>query len=198
MFYNINDQKNKKTTKHTMIISNKIDKLNTYLSIHTSSYEFFNFVNIKDFVCPICGCSDLISHGIYSRRLVNDSGDSISINIYRIKCKCCTKTHAIIPSFIIPYFKYPLEVVLEIVAQLKQGGAYKDIVYSLLIYNLDLSYIYFINKKYLLWELFYSKITNSLSATNIFNTLNYTIKHTSHKFDFRNRIMKYFLHIRLS
>lgn len=205
MPYNVNYYKNKKVTKHTMIITDKIDKLNTYLSIHNNYYEFFDFINIKSLDCPICKSSGLTCHGRYSRQLVDESGDTVTINIYRLKCKCCNKTHAIIPWFIIPYFKLPLTLILEIIGLLKQGISYKEIVSSLLVYDLDLSYIYFIDKKYLLWELFYSNITYSMNTSNImniFNTLNNSLKYL-HKssvviLDGRNRIIKYFLHIKLS
>ncbi len=188
-----------------MIISNKIDKLNTYLLIHHTSDEFFNFINISKLICPICNTSNLIHHGMYSRKFIDNNGDTISINIHRVKCNCCNKTHAIIPWFIIPYCKIPLNVILDIILLLKNNKSYSFIADILSVYELNLSYIYFINKKYLLWELFYSKITSPFSSHNvidIFNMLNNNLKYYSssklNDLDGRNRFMRYFLHIKFS
>ena len=44
-------------------------------------------------------------HGYYSRNVITLSEIYI-INILRLKCPCCNKTHAVLPPFIIPYYQY--------------------------------------------------------------------------------------------
>ncbi len=188
-----------------MIITDDKLNLDRYLEIHHSSDEVFSYICIKSLICPICDSSDLIKHGKYFRDIIDDNGDAISINIFRLKCNCCNKTHAIIPSFIIPYFKLPLNVILDIILLLKKRKSYSYIVDKLFAYDLDLSYVYFIDKKLEVWEFFYPKIVSALSTKTIadmFNVLNNNLKFNSLRkiksIDFRKRVIRYFLHIKLS
>ncbi len=130
-----------------MIISNKFKNSNTYFKIHHYYDDFFSIINISELICPIFDSSSLISHGRYSRKFIDDNGDKTDIYIYRVKCNCCGKTHAIIPWFIIPYFKFPLRIILDIILLLKKNKSYSFTMDTLSQYILNLSYIYFINKK---------------------------------------------------
>ena len=50
-----------------------------------------------------CGCKGcLIYYGFYSRS-VKHNGEKVPLSIQRVKCKECGRTHAILPSFIVPY-----------------------------------------------------------------------------------------------
>jgi len=50
-----------------------------------------------------CGCKGcLIYYGFYCRS-VKHYGEKVSLRIQRVKCKECGRTHAILPSFIVPY-----------------------------------------------------------------------------------------------
>jgi hypothetical protein len=54
--------------------------------------------------CPVCGGSIKL-HDSYDRHV--HIGDIVEwIIIYRVKCKTCPKTHAVIPDFIKPYKHY--------------------------------------------------------------------------------------------
>ena len=50
--------------------------------------------------CEQKGC--LIKHGYYNRSIKSPEG-LVELSILRVRCKSCKKTHAIIPSWIIPY-----------------------------------------------------------------------------------------------
>ena len=66
-----------------------------------------------------CRCKgSCIKYGKYPRKLiVNDN--PICINIQRVYCKNCHKTHAILPTFIIPYELHTMDYVLDLVHQYK-------------------------------------------------------------------------------
>lgn len=67
--------------------------------------EYESTLNFGYLICPDCGCDKLISYGTYDRYVVAN-GISASITIKRVMCKHCGKTHAIIPSFLIPHFQH--------------------------------------------------------------------------------------------
>ena len=54
------------------------------------------------------------SHGKYKRTLIiNDKKETIYLQ--RIYCKHCKKTHTIMPIFIVPYERKPLDYILDLV-----------------------------------------------------------------------------------
>ena len=55
--------------------------------------------------CPNCNSDHLIGHGTYERNLIIKD-ICIKISIKRVKCKKCKSTHAIIPTFLKPYFQF--------------------------------------------------------------------------------------------
>ena len=55
--------------------------------------------------CPNCSSNRLISYGTYERN-VGFGSIFKTIKIKRVKCKECCRTHAVIPTFIKPYFQY--------------------------------------------------------------------------------------------
>ena len=52
--------------------------------------------------CPCCGHTGTTVHGYYERKLKTPAG-KITLLIKRIRCSFCGKTHAILPSTIVPY-----------------------------------------------------------------------------------------------
>ena len=56
--------------------------------------------------CGHSGCLHI--HAYYERHLKTPSG-RIKLRICRVKCECCGKTHAVLPSFIVPYSQIPLQ-----------------------------------------------------------------------------------------
>ncbi len=47
------------------------------------------------------------SHGSYTRT-VRTGGDCLALTILRVRCPPCRKTHALLPSFLAPYGRYPV------------------------------------------------------------------------------------------
>ena len=79
------------------IITNKINTLN-----QNSYNNFVQEIEIYKLPCS-CGLSgSLIKHGYYNRH-IKTPGGIINISVLRVKCKHCAKTHAILPSLIVPY-----------------------------------------------------------------------------------------------
>lgn len=69
---------------------------NTYNNI-ISNLQFHRLT------CPGCKHkSTLFIHGYY-RRFLNVPGGKVVFRICRVKCKSCNKTHALLPSFLVPY-----------------------------------------------------------------------------------------------
>lgn len=64
--------------------------------------ENYNFGYIE---CsnPDCGCSNLNFYGSYERNVLGNG--ELRIRIKRVQCTKCKATHALIPSFIIPYYQ---------------------------------------------------------------------------------------------
>lgn len=70
--------------------------------------------------CGHSGC--LTIHGYYSRNL-KQAERLLSLRICRVKCSCCGKTHALIPSFLVPYSQVSLPHQVEIIASSEKGEA---------------------------------------------------------------------------
>lgn len=67
--------------------------------------EYESELNYEYMECPKCKCNRLIGYGSYERNI--GCGKVFKrIRIKRVQCKECGSTHAIIPSFIKPYFQY--------------------------------------------------------------------------------------------
>lgn len=80
------------------IISDKIN-----ISNQTSYDLLINSVNINQLKCSCGHCGTLIRHACYNRRIKLPGGILVILNIVRVKCSHCGKTHALIPSSIVPY-----------------------------------------------------------------------------------------------
>lgn len=55
--------------------------------------------------CGHRGC--LIRHGHYSRTVKSISG-TIKLRVLRLKCRCCGRTHAVLPACVVPYSQVSL------------------------------------------------------------------------------------------
>ncbi len=83
------------------MISLKSNQININIKNYEKSIQFFNCFSLK---CS-CGCKGcLIKHGYYTRK-ISINNKIYTINILRVKCKSCGKTHAILPFFVIPYIR---------------------------------------------------------------------------------------------
>jgi len=86
----------------------------------TINYDIINTLtqnNYKNFIQSInlsgvsCSCGNsgcLTKHAYYTRNLKILGGIILSLSILRVKCSVCGKTHAILPSSIIPYSQVSL------------------------------------------------------------------------------------------
>lgn len=70
--------------------------------------------------CPYCKQYAMVKHGYYNRS-IKFSLQKYDINILRVKCKNCGRTHAVLPPFIIPYIQTSLFDAIEILKQYDAG-----------------------------------------------------------------------------
>jgi hypothetical protein len=100
------------------------------------SYKDKNFKEkIQDFIypneqilykmiCPKCNCQgQFYRHGFYVRFLFVlcvianlFKSEKIKISVLRVKCKNCGKTHAILDCEVIPYCRYSISFIMEVLA----------------------------------------------------------------------------------
>lgn len=93
-----------------ILYSEKINNFNEFFK------KYNNFVNLPYLECPNCNSTNIIKWGSYKRN-INYLNKSIIeyniINIQRVKCKICGKTHALLPYFIVPYRINTLDIILK-------------------------------------------------------------------------------------
>lgn len=98
-----------------MIILNS-KKINIKMKEIIKNYS--NTVNYGYLKWTACNSSNVIKWGSYERNIIYFNEENILeseiIKIQRIKCKCCGKTHALLPLGIIPYKQFSSEVVTEV------------------------------------------------------------------------------------
>lgn len=87
--------------------------------------------NYKIEECPNCQSKELIRWGKYKRNIVyyeKGQKQEKTIEIRRIRCKGCGKTHAIIPCFIVPYKVHSSKYITEVlVAKIGNKKSNKEI-----------------------------------------------------------------------
>lgn len=90
--------------------------------------EILDGLAFHQLVCPCCGrAGGLTRHGRYVRG-IKIEGEFIRLRILRVKCENCGKTHALLPSYIVPYTRIRLEEQLEIVRQSEGERNYKAVM----------------------------------------------------------------------
>lgn len=81
------------------------NSLNNIIYDYVVQYKEADF---SSFSCPHCSHKGtMVRNGYYSRK-VNVNCKLHNIKIYRVICKECGRSHAVLPSFIIPYIQTPL------------------------------------------------------------------------------------------
>ena len=98
----------------------------TYMIILFSTKSKYNFnyfkkyydsmVNLPYIECPNCKSTNIIKWGVYKRKinyLTKNTLEFNIINIKRVKCKECGKTHALIPCYIVPYKLNTIDIILN-------------------------------------------------------------------------------------
>ena len=92
------------------------------------TYE--NIINTLQFhqlqcTCGHSGC--LTIHGYYTRSLKKDDS-GISLSICRVRCSHCGRTHALLPSLLVPYSQVSLQDQISIISDYEASGDYGEIM----------------------------------------------------------------------
>ena len=92
---------------YIMIITDYFKNITKYLDLGKEIYI------PPIYGCKFCGYEGMLHrHGYYSRNVITRYSIN-RIDILRVKCPSCGKTHAVLPSFLIPYYQYSLEFIFE-------------------------------------------------------------------------------------
>ena len=92
-----------------MIINGFLKNITKYLNLEKEIYISPIYV----YGCKFCGYEGMLHrHGYYSRNVITRHCIR-RISILRVRCPSCGKTHAVLPSFLIPYYQYSLEFIFE-------------------------------------------------------------------------------------
>lgn len=77
--------------------------------------KYENMVNLPYIECPCCNSSELVKWGSYNRKAkyIDKYVKKEIITIRRVRCKKCGKTHALLPTFIIPYKINLLDIIIN-------------------------------------------------------------------------------------
>ena len=79
-------------------------------------------------LCAPCSHNgNLIGHGSYTRTIKNEIIE-ILLSVKRVKCKICEKTHALLPTVIVPYSQILLEDQVRIVECYEANSGYEEIL----------------------------------------------------------------------
>jgi len=101
--------------------------------------EAINEMKIQEIECPYCkNMGQCKKHGKYTRYILEwVKGKKVcsSLEVIRVRCQYCDRTHSILPSFIIPYSSYGLCFVLGVVQCYYKG----DITVSEICEKYDIS-----------------------------------------------------------
>ena len=93
------------------MITLKVEKENSVISQETYD-SIIRSIDIHSLECT-CGRHDMVVHGYYSRCVKTKTG-VIKLDILRVKCKECRKTHAVLLSLIVPYQSVALNIQVQI------------------------------------------------------------------------------------
>jgi len=91
--------------------------------------------------CPCGQTGQFIKHGKYIRFIKTPEG-LIPLEIKRLKCQACLKTHALLPEFIVPYSKILLNDQLSIIKSNEKKISYESVMLSNPLIDVDnISYV---------------------------------------------------------
>ena len=99
-----------------------------------SEENFYHVVN----GCRQCGYGgNLHRHGSYNRTIICREITAV-IRVQRVICPDCRKTHAIIPSDLVPYFQHTLEAILKLLELVKvKKESYSNVINHFRKFNLS-------------------------------------------------------------
>lgn len=96
--------------------------------LNQNTYE--NLINTLQFhqlqcTCGRSGC--LTIHGRYTRSLKEEDSE-ITLSICRVKCSHCGRTHALLPSQLVPYSRVSLQEQAAILSAYEDSGDFEQIM----------------------------------------------------------------------
>jgi hypothetical protein len=100
------------------MITIPIEDCNSFSQKIYDDYVFGLQIHMMECKCGHCG--SLIFYGHYSRHL-KILGLFLSLIVQRVRCSFCGRTHALVPSLIVPYSQIPREDQQEIL-ELNEAG----------------------------------------------------------------------------
>lgn len=77
--------------------------------------------------CGHSGCLHI--HGYYERFLKTPAG-KLKFRICRVRCECCGKTHAVLPSFIVPYSQISIQDQTDIICASETDSSLESVMQS--------------------------------------------------------------------
>lgn len=108
-----------------IMITIPIENCNSFSQKTYNDYIFGLQLHMMECKCGHCG--GLIFYGRYERHL-RILGLFLSLFIQRVRCCFCGKTHALIPSLIVPYSQIPREDQQEILRLNEEGKSAKPVL----------------------------------------------------------------------
>ena len=102
--------------------SNMVDIQKNY-DIFTENLNYSSLKCAKT-DCGAIGCCTI--HAYYERSLITPE-EKIILLVLRVMCGKCNATHAILPSFIVPYSQVPLKEHVDIIERYEEGGSVSEI-----------------------------------------------------------------------
>ena len=145
------------------IYTNKINTLNQ------NNYDLFiSSINLNTIPCSCNHHGCLIKHGYYKRTVKSLPFSKVKLSILRVKCNICNKTHAIMPSDIIPYSSITVSDTISIICDFENDvKSYSIMDTKPIIDESNISYIVSNYRKYWQQRLITSNISLSESIFEI-------------------------------
>ena len=148
--------------------------------------------DVKDHKCPYCNRKNaLIKYGHYNRNisfLCENEIKNFYVQVQRVQCKSCKRTHALLPCFIIPYVIMASFSIAKIVANAVKSSAYQvcklfslphQIIYTYIRIVLDFFMDFKIlnnKKEYIKQRILIKYSPEDLSHAYIYNPKDKTLK----------------------
>ncbi len=108
--------------------------------------EIIDNLPFHSITCTCGQIGQLIRHGYYTRSIKTPEGLK-TLDILRVKCNFCNKTHALLLEFIVPYSRIVLKNHLSIIKSYENRQSYEPIMLS--NPNIDECNISYVIKQYL-------------------------------------------------
>lgn len=124
------------------------------ITLKTKNFNIFNqseyekMIGTQQYMSALCACGskgNYVIHGYYYRS-IKAPFFKLRLRVLRIRCQLCGKTHAVLPTDIVPYSQVTFSTQLDVVLTLENISISKDIL--TLHPELDDSDIYRIKKRY--------------------------------------------------